>query len=723
MEQTKRVVGTTFLRSLVLGSTTAIVYFAFEFFFVTLAGAHIRIEYMLLAFGAYLGIGLVLGTVIGLGVGWRTDRKTSGEVSISLSFYHIFGFLALFGFYLFFQHPLVSMRLTFLQKSAASFLTAVFLFALAWWLAKKPIPRKMPFRATCASYGVGITVVCELVAGGRYLNEEYLPLFFGSQSILINMFVLCAAAAIFFIGNMYATGRITPAGGKDMGAALIPASVALVFLVTTAYHPLEKYEMRIRPVKREAAPTERPNVILISIDTIRRDHLSVYGYERETSPNLDAFATDAEIYENAISNSCWTLPSHASMLTGLHTSAHGAHVVTDAFEGLSKADSSRIPSFVGAAPLHPEFVTLTEILRENGYATGAIVGNCTYLYRAFGLNQGFDYYNDLEGMRIKFPPVFEPFRVRFFTEFLSHRFKWYRDAEEVNEIVFAWIHANRRWPFFLFLNYNDPHSPYSAPPPYNRLFPGKISSRALNESEIVRALRAMERELTREEREHFLSQYDGEINYMDHHLGRLFSYLKETNIYENSLIIVVGDHGEAFGEHLALGHRHSLYEPEVRIPLLVKHPEAASKGRRVEAAQPIDILPTALHIVGVPLPAGLDGRSLGSAEADQTLPMSEYYVFQDGVAMSRARVNRCIRTIYDGRYKYIWNSDAPDELYDLKADPEEKNNLATQLPDIAETWRTNLEERLGPPRFRPQQRTGVADKEALDRLKAVGYIE
>lgn len=704
--------------SLTLGLTTAVVFFAVEFILVSIDGAHIRVAYMLMALGFYLLIGLALGIV---GAGFARLTGNQGEPGTRLKLFHLAGFAVLFGLHLIFHHLLLTMRLSAVQRYVVAgglIVGAAFIL----WIAEKVILRSKTVERLL-SYTAGVLVLCILAAGGLYLNEKYLPLLFEAKSIVVNAIFVAALIGAYLLGSLLLSSRIGQDVRREVRAALVPAAIGLIVLGIISAHPIERFRMRIPSPHVHAGSTARPaNVILITLDTCRQDRLSLYGYGRKTSPNIDAFAERAVVYDNAIANSPWTLPSHASMLTGLYPTTHGAHFVQGSSTGLGRADYSRIFNQAYAAPLRGDVTTLAEILKKNGYVTGAIVANSAYLFRAFGLGRGFDYYDDREGTRMGFEPVFETYRRILVGDFLSHRLKWYREAEEIDKLAFGWLDVNRSVPFFLFLNYNDLHTPYDPPSPYNHLYPGRMPSRSYDEWEIKSAVFTMQRNLTDKERQHFLSQYDGEINYLDHCLGLFFERLKRLGIYDDSMVILVGDHGESFGEHFFLEHGNHLYENEVHIPLIIKYPGPAKPSRVKDYAETVDILPTVLRQLDIRIPEGVEGRALEDGASQPAPALSELYVFRDRVIMYGRRFDRVLRAVYLGKYKYIWSSNGEDELYDLTQDPGETRNLIKELPDVAEAGRKSIESRLGPLGAGPKQ-PAIVDKEALERLKSVGYLE
>jgi arylsulfatase A-like enzyme len=319
-----------------------------------------------------------------------------------------------------------------------------------------------------------------------------------------------------------------------------------------------------RPAERVA----RPNVLVLSLDTTRADRLGIYGYERPTSPVLDRLAHDGAWYERAYTTATWTLPAHASLFTGKFPKSHGARydpdgplVLGDEIHG--RADWKRIR----ARGLGPDEHTLAEHLRQAGYRTGGVVAG-PWMKAVFGLSRGFEHWDDSAITSVNGRP-----------------------ASAVTGAALAWLDAPDAagQPFFLFLNYFDAHTPFY--PPAN------LIDLVVPKEERPRGEAKNDRDLS--------NLYDAEIRAMDFHIGRVLDRLREKDLYDSTLIVAVADHGELLGEHGARGHGASLFEPELRIPLLVKPPRGEDpRGARDELIQISDVFPLILARVGLSIPAG-----------------------------------------------------------------------------------------------------------------------
>ncbi len=425
------------------------------------------------------------------------------------------------------------------------------------------------------------------------------------------------------------------------------------------------------------APGEGPNILVYMIDTLRADHLGAYGYERETSPNLDALAETGTLFRNAIAQSPWTKPSVASVLTGLNPQLHGVNGRKDA--------------------LSPEATTVAELLWEAGYDTAAIYtnGNLSHM----GLGQGYAHYQHLREGTTRSIHVL---------------------SDQLNEHALRWLERrDRDKPFFLYLHATDPHSPYTPPDGY--LDELGLAVRDADAGLIEKVNMLKRGEVDERELADLVALYDAEIRFNDEQFGRLVAELRRQGLYESTLILVVSDHGEEFFDHGWWQHGKTLYQEQLAVPLIVRFPNGEGAGETVEAlAQHIDIVPTILDVAGVETPEGLPGRSLrgllagGPAESD--INAVSYLALDNRKAESVTSASgKLVLHHYD-----IGNSEL---LFDLVADPSETENLFFDRPILAGHLRAalrafNLAQEL---RLDPEQ--GEMDPETEKILKALGYID
>ena len=414
---------------------------------------------------------------------------------------------------------------------------------------------------------------------------------------------------------------------------------------------------------------KKPNILLIVLDTTRGDHLSSYGYSRRTSPNLDKLANESVIYTRALANSNSTLPSHASLFTGKLPYSHGAKFdpkgPVSLYDALTAQEEFKI---IRTGLLAENEKTLAELLKQAGYITGAIVAG-PWLKKVFGLQKGFDFYDD---------------------ENISTTRG--RRARNVSAQALKWLKENHEKNFFLFLNYFDPHSPYTAPKKFSAAFSKSLGKKATKEEKMN-------------------AYYDGEILYMDHFIGRVLDFLKVLNVYDDTWIIVTADHGELLGEHGMVRHGKSLYQEEVYIPLLMKYPKGEVRPYRSDMPiQLIDILPTICKRLNITIPEGIQG--MASSSIDHPIVAEAY------------TKNYTTRAIFIGNYKFIWKSNGEHMLFNLKDDPSENNNLIKQDVGHAKSLKDDLINYLSglpnPGRVGTVQKV---DKDTQEALKSLGYIE
>jgi len=464
---------------------------------------------------------------------------------------------------------------------------------------------------------------------------------------------------------------------------------------------------------------DKSNIILIVMDTTRRDHLPCYGYTRNTTPELDGLARESLLFTNAYSPSPWTLPSHASLMTGLYPSTHGADY---------NVNTSSKPA---VNLLRQDFITLAEILSQYRYRTAGVVG-ATFCHRYFGIAQGFDYYNDdfrTVNHDLNHYAIFQIANKLFSLSnfFIRHGYHGIRIASKLNEIAFSWLEKNYRYPFFLFINYFDPHWPYSPPSPYDLLFKGKnerlIINNHGNDWNLFAKVINNHHSLTDEEKCHLLSQYDGEIAYLDYQIGKLVERLKSLNIYDESMIIITADHGESFGEHNLMDHGRALYEELLHIPLIIKYPLSHTiKGTCSAPVSLIDIMPTVLSTLDIPTPHTIQGKVVTEALADRKV-FAEHYRDKLWIEKFGERFDRDLIAVYSGDFKYIWASHGKHELYNVNGDPQEAHNLIHELPAIVTTMDEEIKKRLA--QFE-SSRAGndllQVDDAIKEKLEALGYI-
>jgi choline-sulfatase len=422
---------------------------------------------------------------------------------------------------------------------------------------------------------------------------------------------------------------------------LLPA----LAVVAVAAFLLLRREAKV-PVVRDPGA----NVLLVTLDTTRADRLGCYGYQAARTPNLDDLARQGVLFEKAYCPVPLTLPSHASILTGLNPPSHGVHNN-------------------GTYALGPDSLTIAEILHERGFVTAAFTASFSVDSR-FGLAQGFDVYDDSFVEDTPFKPVNSE-----------------RRADDVFSSFSAWLERSAQDRFFAWVHFFDPHLPYVPPPDLAEDFLGR--------------------------------PYDGEIAAVDRAIGRIVEALREKNLLDRTLIVLAGDHGEALGEKGESGHGIFLYEPSVRVPLIVYAGGRLPAGSKVTPqVRLVDIVPTVLDFLEIEGAGNFDGESLlPYIEGKTKTPLDAYLeTFYPRENHGWAELTGLV----SGGWKYI---QAPrPELYDLEKDPGETENLASAKAGTAAEMRKTLEETIRGSAAGPDASRSLSAEES-ERLRSLGYIQ
>jgi arylsulfatase A-like enzyme len=457
----------------------------------------------------------------------------------------------------------------------------------------------------------------------------------------------------------------------------------------------------------------QPNVLLVVMDTVRADHLSVYGYERDTTPHLKQLAQDSAVFTTAISASDFTLTSHATLFTGMYGSWHGARC--------------QPPDATYGRALAPQVPTLAEILSTKGYRTFGVAANL-YLRADFGLQRGFQDFHIPRPVPVLAAESWYMLRnqmrrvLSFFAD-TSQFDRLFSRGDEINRDFFATVKKTdlTRGPFFAFVNYMDAHFPYIPPAPFDRRFPGKEVRLVQDDLEAIQEQVFHGKSLPGVYANHSISQYDGGIAYIDAQIGQLVHWLKDQNLYDDTMIVVTSDHGEAFGEKRLFGHANSAYQNLLHAALLVKYPHSAHQGVVNEPVSLTDVLPTILKTLGYAVPPTSQGRSLTEGAA-----VEPREIFGESFPCPVFHPPECpqgctSRAVISWPNKYITSSNGRYEEYDLSSDPGETRNLFGSLNPVAQKLRTEL---TGWMKTMPAQSAQQLklDPEALQRLKSLGYI-
>lgn len=472
--------------------------------------------------------------------------------------------------------------------------------------------------------------------------------------------------------------RTSTRGGDRMRALGRPGALGLLLTAALGVPASAQVAAQI------AGPAaEKPNVLLIVCDTLRADRLGCYGNPRDTSPAIDAFAARATRYTRALSSAPWTLPTHASLFTGMHPFEHGVHT----YEPNGRHENLR--------PLAQEHLTLAEALSELGYATGGIISNRGWFEPIFQLHQGFD---DWELQR-------------------AH-------AGRMNLSVVEWLRRHVDEPFFLFLNYSDTHYIYNTRP--NPRVPGDPAIRDKGEllTELTRRVMPAEEPVPEDLVAMVLDQYDTAVANLDDGIGALLIELEALELYDDTVIVLTSDHGEAFGEHHLVEHCKDVYQEVLQVPLIVKGVGQA-EGRTVD--RPTTSADVAgLILSALPEQLTADVRPLFPNIPGEAPVLSENYWARLRDLEEPAWGHRFDRTRHayvEWPYKYIASSDGRHELYDLEADPRESRNLveaeAERARHMAEALRRLMEAPRGPG---GSPEPVELDEDTRATLRALGYL-
>ncbi len=456
--------------------------------------------------------------------------------------------------------------------------------------------------------------------------------------------------------------------------------------------------------KGEEYECKNCNVILISIDTLRADHLGVYGYYRNTSPNIDEFAKDAIVFENAFAQAPWTLPSHASMFSGVYPSKTGL------LEYLTLPVDNR----TGIRPVSDKLTMLAESFNQSNYTTIALTDD-GYVASRYGFGQGFNEYHEINTLNESNYHLLEQNITRL----------------------------SKERPFFLFLHTYNVHIPYDPPPPYNKLFYQNYYGNASGDKDYLKKLKQTDpKDISREDINYLISLYDGEIRFTDYEIGRLLKLLRALNLTDNTIVIITSDHGESFFENFE-GHsstqffqktkirllHEAFYEPVMKVPLIIRLPNKSAGEKIAKEVRLMDITPTILQITGLnntSVNQSFDGEDL----FDNKLSGEQILIYENTQPqdVDKKLTNFWIAIKEDG-YKYAQNENMIELLFDTIKDPNETVDLSTsyEYEEIVgyfrqkmENYRKNMSSFSDvPAKNKPNK---AKDKKVEQKLKSLGYM-
>ena len=554
-----------------------------------------------------------------------------------------------------------------------------------------------------AAVGVGLAWTAILALRGYVVLESYLVFARGetSRAVLVFGAVLGAGASLTILARLLARYRWA-AFHRALPISLVLALAAVVVWLVRASPPSTGPgpSAAAGPSSpRQALDPSSTNILLIVIDTLRADHTSPYGYDRDTSPNMSALAARGVTFERCLAQRTNTTPSMASMMTGLYPPTNG---VVDAGDALD-----------------PSALTMAEMLQERGRTTAAFCANI------------------MAGPRYNFDQGISRFDMLLPGEMVESR--------GINEAALEWLRQNRADPFFLWLHYMDPHWPYELPEPYQSLYSeGWTPGDRTHFRNWALAARERPGDVTYE-----ISQYDGEIRFNDDSLGSLFSTMDELELWDDTLVILTADHGESLAERdYYFNHGAYCYDNTARVPLILVHP-AFEAGRRVSTpVSLIDLMPTLRELLGLPADPSLQGESFAGALFGEELADHRPYHF----ILSGVTVGYHVHAVSTDQYKLVFDVDGRwiyfdvavelaarlwqgagtanpyrsrvirRELYDIVEDPGETTNLAADRPHVRRRLERELWRWIDDVYADWVPRDPYRSPEELELLRSLGYL-
>lgn len=673
----------------------------------------------------YIAAGLVGGgflSVLWVMVsGWRRKQPAEPAQKV-LPVGFLFAFFYFYGFY--YLNVGILQEVYYLLTNTSSggkgigfFLAGILVNAI--WIVVSVFVFRRALRASSSGRGalvrflkIGLLPIAALAATNVRFFVWQPPVLTTSE--LFSSLISFATAGIVGISI---SGLLQKLSTRVSVASSLLLSLALVVSMAISGPPsTASFRLPANSSLKGSGAQNRPNIIWIVMDTARRDHISLYGSPRLTTPNIDEFAKDARVFREAFSAAPWTLPSHASMFTGTFPSKHGAH-----FDGKRHSE-----------PLSSANLTLAEILSGYGYETGFVAANYGYLHRFTGLSQGFGFYFDDRPIvfSLLWGNLLRSLPLEFVRDVL--RINGPCLSSEINLIAFDWLRRRAgSEPLFLFINYMEPHfgGVVNLPEPYDSMF-GYSSKKFkkvmadLDEQKVIH----FQAQVTPKQKEMYNAQLDRKMYYMDYHIGKLLAYLKKMRIYENSMIILTSDHGDLFGEHHSFKHRTDLYNELIHVPLIIKYPGSSRKGVSDKLVQTLDVMPEVLKQAGIEIPSGVQGQPLDEVTHDIISELFE----QPYNTIARSFPERYLRNLKaiispsdSAMFKFIYSSSGNSELFDLKNDPRELNNIIASYRSRAVGFEQALlawEKSFQPVKASDREEETIP-AELERRLRSLGYIK
>ena len=493
-----------------------------------------------------------------------------------------------------------------------------------------------------------IILLVMVAFGGGYLAAQLQGQIFSQVTSLI-----LAAGIAVVVFRIYRRWEVSL---RSFIRRSLPVLVGIVVLIAAG--------TTLAPRLRRQGPagtahSNTPNVLLLVLDTQRADHMSTYGYERATTPHIDSIAASSMVFQNATSSSSWTLPTHATLMTGRLPHDH-------------RAGEMRRPYLDG------RYRTLAEVLGERGYATGGFVANTYWCGRQTHLNRGFDHYEDFYGN--PGDALVRTVLGRWLSYDVLPRFglsdiPGRKRGPDMNKDLLSWLDAIEGRPFFAFVNYFDAHAPFLPPAPYAGRYSGKQAEDYRSGREInIGALTAEMRLPADSVLDGFVDAYDESVLSLDAAIGALFAELERRGLLERTLVIITSDHGESFGGHNFLYHGHSLYRDQTHVPLIVRLPSRVPGGQRADWPVGLDQVPATIMSMIAPSDSTFPGPSV--FQGDSTRRVLSELARRTGLPAGWPSSSGSVAAKTTQRWHFIQTQDGEGELYDIQRDPDELYNLA-----------------------------------------------
>jgi arylsulfatase A-like enzyme len=509
--------------------------------------------------------------------------------------------------------------------------------------------------------------VFAILAGGCYLGVSLQGQIFSRVASLLLALGIATQLTRLFVKRREQLLRL-------MRRTLLPLAAAVVVIAIAELSITAIMERRALAMLPSAGA--HPNVLILLADTLRADHVSTYGYKRPTTPRIDHFAAEGRTYLEAYSTSCWTLPAHASLLTGRRVHEHRA--------------GHPFRPYLGT-----KFPTLAEVLGRSGYASGGFIANTFWVGRQTGLQRGFIRYEDFYGnvgdalVRTSLGRTLA-YEVLPYFGFIDISGR--KTAGDVNDRLLGWIDSLGGRPFFALANYMDVHGPYIPPAAYRGRFASMRLDRRPTEIELG-AIDATTKVPDPAVLRSWIDGYDESLLYLDEQVGRLLDELARRGILDRTIIVFTSDHGESWGEHNLIYHGHSLYQEQIRIPFIIRFPSGVAAGERTSRPVALEQIPLLVaELAGItqtPFPAyPLNAEAAPQREAIAVSEVSQ----RRGVPSAWPTASGGLRSVQTEQWHLIVSETGTAELYDIVNDRAESKNLAGE-PRFADVL-SRLQRRL-----------------------------